>query len=144
MPKRIAVLVCQNWSAAARSGGSRSMWRQTKGLGSYFRGSWAAAGADCGGALCEGFDLGAQAVAAPDALLLGMGAQVRCFLGVGGFCDELPVGALAFAVGAAESQVGRVWGDARVVAAVGVAGVAGPGLLAGPGTLPAHSGFSSM
>ncbi len=88
--------------------------------------------ADGRGALGEGFDLGSQAIAAPDALLLGVAAQVGSFLRVEGFCDELRVGALAFVVGAAESQVGDVWGDARVVAAEGIAGVAGPGVLARP------------
>jgi hypothetical protein len=56
--------------------------------------------------LGEGFDLGAQALAAPDALLLGVGAQVGSFLRVERFWDELLAGALAFVVGAAESQVG--------------------------------------
>lgn len=68
-----------------------------------------------GGALGESFALGAQAVAAPDALLLGVGAQVGRFQGVEGFCDALLVGALTFVVGAAEPQIGAIWGDATVV-----------------------------
>jgi anaerobic glycerol-3-phosphate dehydrogenase len=38
------------------------------------------------GAPNEGFDLGAQAVAAPDALLLGLGTLVGGFHGVERFC----------------------------------------------------------
>jgi hypothetical protein len=46
-----------------------------------------------------------------------VGTQVGGLLRFEDFCDELLTGASAFVVGAAESQVGRVRGDARVEAA---------------------------
>lgn len=101
------------------------------GSGSFFGGSWATSGADVGGALDEDFDLSAQAVTTSDAVMSGVSGPTGGVLIVEGFSDELLVDPLAFVVGAAKSQLGRVRRDAKVLATVGVAGVAGPGFLPG-------------
>ena len=84
--------------------------------------------------MCQRFDLRTKAVATPGLLLLGMQARGGRVLQRERRLEQKTKLSLALSCVRPELQVRRVRGDARIVRAGGIAGMAGPAVRSSPGT----------